>query len=189
MTTAEGTDRRTLLRTGVAGLAALAAGAALSPSAQADEGENDLAMSPLTLWLRGAPAFVQDERLHTDLLGDQRPEQWVLRAQPQHGPDTFTIEKADASGVGLIVPEDEGEPVAVRPLLALPAHPPHHPVNELFRITPVEKGARHYAVASLLPDGAPRHLARAEVEDMSLAPKPVFARRTDRIEPVEIRFA
>ncbi|UYM24371.1 hypothetical protein NQP46_15875 [Streptomyces albus] len=54
MSTAAGTDRRTLLRTGVAGLAALAAGAVLTPSAQAD-GDRELPMSPLTLWLRGAP--------------------------------------------------------------------------------------------------------------------------------------
>lgn len=188
MSTAAGTDRRTLLRTGVAGLAALAAGAVLTPSAQAD-GDRELPMSPLTLWLRGAPAFVRDGLLFTDLIGDQRPEQWVLTAQPQHGRDTFTIELASRTGAGLVVPEDEGEPVGVRPLIVMPTYPPRFPPNELFRITPVDPARRAYLVTSALTDGPPRHLARARVEDMSLRPKPVFARGGEDAEPVEIRFA
>lgn len=200
MTTPEGTARRTFLRTGAAGLAALAAGAVLTPSAaaapaapaEATEAARDLPMSPLTLWLRGAPAVVRDGLLFTDLIGDQRPEQWLLSAQPQHGPDTFVIEKADRSGVGLVVPEDEGEPVAVRPLLVLPSYPPRYPANELFRITPLDAERRAYLVTSVLSDGPPRHLARSRFEDLSLRPKPVFARPAldgERPEPVEIRFA
>ncbi|CAM5424690.1 MULTISPECIES: I66 family serine proteinase inhibitor [Streptomyces] len=192
MTTAEGTDRRTLLRTGVAGLAALAAGAVLTPAARAAGDDRDLPMSPLALWLRGAPAFVRDGRLFTDLTGDRDPERWVLTAQPQHGPDMFTIERSDRSGVGLVVPEDEGEPVAVRPLLVMPSYPPHYPPNELFRITPADPARRAYLVTSALSDDAPRHLARSRVEDLSLRPKPVFARRAldgEQPEPVEVRFA
>ncbi|MFD5184778.1 I66 family serine proteinase inhibitor [Streptomyces sp. NPDC058372] len=192
MTPAEGTARRTFLRTGAASLAALAAGAVLTPSAHAAEDARDQPMSPLTLWLRGAPAFVRDGRLFTDLVGDQRPEQWLLSAQPQHGPDTFVIEKADRSGVGLVTPEEAGEPVAVRPLIVMPSYPPRFPQTELFRITPVDAERRAYLVTSALPDGAPRHLARARMEDFSLRPKPVFARPAlgdEEPEPVEIRFA
>ncbi|UYM24372.1 I66 family serine proteinase inhibitor [Streptomyces albus] len=103
---------------------------------------------------------MRDGLLFTDLIGDQRPEQWVLTAQPQHGRDTFTIELASRNGAGLVVPEDEGEPVGVRPLIVMPTYPPRYPLNELFRITPVDPARRAYLVTSALTDG-PRATSRA----------------------------
>ncbi|KFY98216.1 hypothetical protein V500_01760 [Pseudogymnoascus sp. VKM F-4518 (FW-2643)] len=88
------------------------------------------------LSVRGNPVTVIKGLLFAVLTGDPEPEEWVIKAQPQHGKGVYTVETA-RGGVGWIAPDNENEQILVRPLIVGPSIPPYYPRNELFQITPI----------------------------------------------------
>jgi len=88
--------------------------------------------------VNGDPTATFDNLLWAILHQEPRPSEWKITIRPQAGPDTFTIELADGSGQGWVVPDDKPETqLAVRHLIIGPSDPPFFPPNQLFVIRPL----------------------------------------------------
>ncbi|KAE9391951.1 hypothetical protein BT96DRAFT_924990 [Gymnopus androsaceus JB14] len=89
---------------------------------------------------KGAVVGVQNGLLYAYLITEQASSQaWIITAQPQHGPNQYTIETADRQTGWVVQPgRRRSESVAVRPLIVQPSFPPRFPPTELWTITPVQ---------------------------------------------------
>ncbi|KAF8882960.1 hypothetical protein BD779DRAFT_1626449 [Infundibulicybe gibba] len=87
----------------------------------------------------GAPTGVKDNLVFALLIDIFPAEEWVITHRENHGPNVYTIEKADTSG-GWVLPENEPyTQVAARPLIATKSLPPQFPPNELWTFVRIDR--------------------------------------------------
>jgi len=90
----------------------------------------------------GAPTGAIDGQLFAVLLDFPPAEDWIITPQPQHGENTYTIEKNDRSG-GWVVDDEEvfgnARAIKVKPLIATKSLPPQYPNTELFTFVRVDR--------------------------------------------------
>ncbi|KAF3931436.1 hypothetical protein ABW19_dt0202727 [Dactylella cylindrospora] len=92
-----------------------------------------------TLKAGGSHTATIDDKLWAILLPEPIAERWIITAQPQHGENTYTVEKENREG-GWVIPNDEPYvQVDVRPLIVAPSLPPHFPPTELFEFVRIDR--------------------------------------------------
>ncbi|MFD7493703.1 I66 family serine proteinase inhibitor [Streptomyces sp. NPDC059832] len=181
MTASGELGRRTVLRSGAAGLAGLAFAATAPSVARAAE-------LTCTIELMQGHAVVIDHLLFAALLPDPPAQKWIITHAPGHDRNVFTIETADRRAGWVLPSAEPKEQIAVRPLIVGPSVPPFYPSNELWVITPASgQNEGSYFITSKVNDLG---VGRAPIEDHSLNPKAVVTRPANLPPyPVVIRKA
>ncbi|KAF8882226.1 hypothetical protein BD779DRAFT_1648139 [Infundibulicybe gibba] len=87
----------------------------------------------------GAPTGVERDLVFAFLLDHHPVEEWVITHRENHGPNVYTVEKADHHS-GWVLPDKEPyTQIASCPLRATKSLPPQFPPNELWSFTRIDR--------------------------------------------------